>query len=316
MLHAGLENEPRALMKAIKRSLWISIGGIVLPLVTVFGVMKLFGYSNLESVFVGMVLSITAIAIAARILKDTKISRTKAGQIAMGAAILTDIFALVMFSVLLDVINTGGVEIASLVITIAKIAGFFGIVMFLGFKLQRHFASWFRSKGFTLTLIVALGLGLLAEWIGLHIIIGAFLAGLFIREEVLDAATYNKIEDRIYGLSYSFLGPIFIATLALDLDFKAAFAATGVLVALIVTRIVTKVLGAWIPAYLQKMPPKQALIIGLAMNTKGAVDLVIISIGFKQGIIDATIFSILITVTFASTIFTMICLKPLARHAQ
>jgi Kef-type K+ transport system membrane component KefB len=166
--------------------------------------------------------------------------------------------------------------------------------------ISRSFGRFMKKKGFTFSLIVALILGLLAEAIGLHMIIGAFLAGLFIREEILDEETFNKIEDRVYGLSYSFLGPIFFTSLAFHLDFSAiqSYSLLGILVFL---ALAGKFLGASGTARLQGFSIKDALMIGLCMNSRGAVDLIIASVGFEKGVIDQSLFSALVAVPFITT---------------
>ena len=183
-----------------------------------------------------------------------------------------------------------------------------------GLKLSPYMGRFLKNKGFTLTLIVALTLGLLAESIGLHMIIGAFLAGLFIREEVVDERVFHKIEDRIYGLSYCFLGPIFFTSLAFHLDFTAVTTLPWFLAAVLIVAILGKVVGAGGAAYLQKIKPVKALVIGLAMNSRGAVELIIASIGIQRGIIDQDVFSILVIMAFATTMFSIFTIRPLAKY--
>jgi Kef-type K+ transport system membrane component KefB len=194
-----------------------------------------------------------------------------------------------------------------------KVLLFFGIVIIGGIKAQKYIGRFLSSKGFTFALIIALTLGLIAESIGLHMIIGAFLAGLFIREEVVDPKIFHKIEDRIYGLSYSFLGPIFFASLAFHLDFTAFIQAPLFLAAILLVAISGKVIGAGGAAYLQKVNFKSSLIIGLAMNNRGAVELIIASIGIQMGIIGADVFSILVLMAFVTTLFSILAITPLAK---
>ena len=175
---------------------------------------------------------------------------------------------------------------------------------------------YFGNKGFTLTLIIALLMGLAAEAIGLHIIIGAFLAGLFMHEEVIDKKVFNKIEDRVYGLAYGFFGPIFFASLAFNLDFTAFQTAPYFLLAIITVAILGKIIGAGGAAFLLKMKPLKSLAIGIAMNSRGAVELIIASIGLQLGIIDSTVFSILILMAFATTIFSILTMAPIANKMK
>lgn len=314
MLHSGLEADPHELLKASKKSIFIAIGGVVLPFIGGYLVAQAFGQDLIPSLYIAMSLSITAIAISARLFKDYKIQKTRAAQVTLGAAIIDDILALILFSVIFSLVESGEIALIPILFLLAKVVLFFGVVLYAGLKLSPHANKALKTKGFTFALIVALGLGLFAEWIGLHMILGAFLAGLFIREEIVDPKVFNKIEDRIYGLSYGFLGPIFFTSLAFHLDFTAAFTAPWFLVLILIVAILGKMIGSGIPAYLQKLSLNESLVVGLAMNNRGAVELIIAAIGLERGVINQDVFSILVIMAFTTTLFTIFAMKPLAKR--
>jgi Kef-type K+ transport system membrane component KefB len=163
-----------------------------------------------------------------------------------------------------------------------KIVVFFGVVLVGGLKISKYINKILSKRAFTSTLVVALLLGMFSELIGLHAIVGAFLAGLFIQEEVLDNKIYKRLEDRVYGITYGFLGPIFFASLALYLDFSAVFEAPIFLISVILVAIFGKVFGAGLATWYQKIEFKKSVLIGLAMNSRGAVELIIASIGLQK----------------------------------
>ncbi|MBT4917571.1 cation:proton antiporter [Candidatus Peregrinibacteria bacterium] len=316
MLHAGLETDPHQLIKASKKSFLVAIGGLALPFAGGYFVSTAMGIPPQEALFIGTVLSITAIAITIRLFKEYNLQRTISSNVSIGAAVITDILSLIIFSVVLSVIETGDVSFIAISLLLAKIILFFGLVIFGGMKTAKYMNKFLSKKGFTSALIIALVLGLIAEWIGLHIIIGAFLAGLFIREEILDEKTFAKIEDRIYGLSYSFVGPIFFASLAFYLDFSGIMKNPLLLIALLATAIIGKTVGSGLMARVQKIKPQRALLIGIAMNSKGVVDLIIASIGLEKGIIGTEVFSILVVIAFTSTLFALFAVKPLIKYTK
>ncbi|OIP81471.1 hypothetical protein COW94_00155 [Candidatus Peregrinibacteria bacterium CG22_combo_CG10-13_8_21_14_all_44_10] len=316
MLHAGLETSPKDLFKASKRAVLVGVAGVVLPFALGLGVSHLFGYSFTESLFIAMGLSITAIAVSAKLFKDYAIMNSRVAHITMGAAIIDDILGLILFSVVLSIAEKGHIDAVELSILIGKIVAFFGIVLFLGkrFFRQLNKVLYAGNKAFTFTIIVALGFGLVAEAIGLHIIIGAFLAGLFLREEIIEVGLFNKIEDRVYGLSYSLFGPIFFASLAFHLDFSAFKTAALFTVVVILVATLGKIVGCGLAARMTKLGPKESLGIGLAMNSRGAVELIIASIGLEYGVIGTEVFSVLVVMAFATTIISIIGLKPLVKY--
>ncbi len=316
MLHAGLETDPKQLMKASKKAFLIAISGMLLPFGLVFILAKAFQYNTNEAIFLGLGLSMTAIAITVRVFKDYRASQTLAAQTAVSGAIATDILAMMAFALILNIFETGDVNLIGVGIIFIKILAFFAVVIWGGLRLSKHSNKLLKNKGFTFSLIVALTLGLIAEKLGLHMIIGAFLAGLFIREEVVDKKVFEKIEDRIYGISYSFLGPIFFTTLAFHLDFSALITGTGVLLILLVTGMIGKTLGATLAAITQKIKIKTAIVVGVAMNSKGAIDLVIASVALEKGLIGNDVFSILVAFAFISTFITIFALKPLIKMSK
>ena len=318
MLHTGLHTDPRGLLKATKRSMLISVISIILPFVAIFAAARFFNYDVNQSLFFAIGLSITAIAITARILKDYRIHKTKTAETVMGAAIINDILGLMIFSIIIDIAETGTIALEPLLWMLFKLVIFFGIIIFGGLRLSRHLGPILKDKGFTFAIIAAFTVGLLAEFIGLHLVIGAFLAGLFIREEVIDEKVFNKIEDRIYGLSYSFLGPIFFASLAFSLDPSIFIESPLFLLVIFAIATLCKLIGASVPAFLQidKVGYGEATLMGLAMNSRGAVDLVIASIGLNMGILDEKIFSMLIFLILATTLFSIFAIKPFAKYAK
>lgn len=318
MLHAGLETDHEELFKSSKKSLWVALGGMILPFIGGFYVSRWFGQTIEASLFIAMGLSISAIALAARLFKDCKIQNSETAHLTLGAAVIDDIMALILFSVVLNLAEAGSFQLIPLLILLTKVTLFFGITIIGGMKISKFMNRiiYFGNKGFTLTLIIALLMGLIAEAIGLHMIIGAFLAGLFMREEVLDKKVFEKIEDRIYGMSYGFFGPIFFASLAFHLDFTAFKTAPWFLISIILVATLGKIIGSGGAALLLKMKKAESLVIGLAMNNRGAVELIIASVGLEAGIIDSTVFSILVLMAFTTTIFSILATPPVVKRMK
>jgi len=313
MLHSGLETDPKKLYRASKRSILIALGGVVFPFLGGYLVSRYFGQSFESSIFIGMGLCTTAIAISVRLFKECNIQKTEVAHIALGAAIISDILVLIVFSIILTITNGESIILSDILFLLFKIVSFFILTLFIGHKASKYLPGVLLEKGFSLTLIAALVLGLLAELIGLHIILGAFLAGLFIQERVLDEKIYRKIEDRIYGLSYSFLGPIFFVSLAFHLDFVAIKEAPWFLLVIFLVAFFGKLFGSGIMAFFQKIEWKKSVLIGIAMNSRGAVDLVIASIGLQKGIIEKNVFSILVLVAFMTTLVSVFTMRKFSK---
>ena len=317
MLHAGLETEPKQLMKASKLGLAIAAAGVALPFGLGFFVAELFGATTIQSVFVGMGLSITAISVTVKLFKDLKYQNKEIKNLVMVAAVADDIIAFVLVSVVLTVATAGSITAMEIGFLLHKLLAFFGVIFLLGKKVFVHFFEKFFNatggKAFTLTLIFGFLFGFIAEKLGIHFVIGAYMAGLFVKEELINQHIYRKIEDRLFGLSYSFLGPIFFVSLGFHVDFAFLKDTTQLafLGSILAAAIIGKVVGAGLVARFFGKSRRQSAIIGFAMNGRGAVELILASIGLSYGIITEEIFSILVFMAFFTTFITPIVLKLL-----
>jgi Na+:H+ antiporter len=281
MFYAGMEMDPKELLQHIWPSLVVAAGGFALPFVMGFFVTRYFGGTVYQSLFIGIGLSITAIAVQAVILQELQIHKTRIGHVVMGAAIADDILSLIGLSVLLGLVKTGTVEPVGVLIIIGKVVAFFGFTILTGHFVIPIFTKRlddYHAKGFTFAMISALVMAVAAELAGLHTVIGAFLAGQFVRKEMMDEKIYHAISDRFYGLSYGFLMPIFFASLAFHIHFQWDGSFLFFAAAITITAILGKLIGCGIGALIFRYTVKESAVIGFGMNGRGAVELVIVAV--------------------------------------
>jgi Kef-type K+ transport system membrane component KefB len=208
MFHTGMEMDPKELVEHFWPSFSVALGGFVLPFILGYFATRAFGGTVYQSLFVGMSISITAIAVQSVILHSLRISTSHLGHIIIGAAIADDILSLIGLSVLLGLAKSGEIQFSELIVLFIKVGGFFGVTILLGHFVMPRFTRRLHDRegrAFTFAIASALTMGYLAELAGLHLIIGAFLAGQFVRKEVMDKKIYDSICDRFYALSYGFL---------------------------------------------------------------------------------------------------------------
>lgn len=324
MFHTGMELDPKELLEHIWPSLSVAIGGFILPFVLGYLAAWLFGGTVYQSLFVGMGLSITAIAVQAVILHSMKIHHSSIGHIIIGAAIADDILSLMALSVLLGLAKTGTVAFKPMLLVVLKVVAFFGFTIAIGHyimpKITRRLTNH-GEKAFTFAIATALVMAFLAEKAGLHLIIGAFLAGQFVRKEIMDENIFNIINDRFLGISYGFLVPIFFATLSFHLHIQVSAAFIVFAVVLILVAVLGKLVGCGLGAAVFKYNFHESVIIGFGMNGRGAVELVVamVVIKFSDALVaDGTIhsplltqdqFSALVLMAFVTTLMAPITLR-------
>lgn len=316
MLHTGVETNPREFLSAIKKSFGIAFIGALVPFFASMSVALLFGFSMNAALFIGITLTATAVVVTLKILKDLGLHNTKLARAIVASCIIDDLLSLIFFSLILSIVRSEDISILSLSIVALKSTLFFVVVIVVGYYLYPIMKRPFQKsngKGFTFLLILGIGFGLFAELIGLHMILGAYLAGLFFREEVASKSLIKKVEDRLYGISYSFLGPIFFISLGFHITFDA-FSENGIylLIALVVTCTVVQILSAGGMARLAKFSKVESLTIGVGMVGRAEMAFILAAIGLKLGAINDTTFSILVFATFLLNIIASIGLKTAA----
>jgi Kef-type K+ transport system membrane component KefB len=326
MFYAGMEMDPHELLEHFWICLAVAVGGFVFPFALGYAVAQLFGATVLQSLFMAMGLSVTALAVGARVLQDMEIHHSKVGHIIIGAAIVDDILALVSFSVLTGLAKTGQVDLFQVLVLLAEVAAFFGGTILVGHYILPRFTRRLKdeeAKGFTFALTAALIMGFLAEIVGLHLIIGAFLAGQFVRKEVVEPDLYRRLHDRFYNIIYGFLGPIFFVSLSFHVDLNLPAKDWWFLAAIIAVAILGKVGGCALPARIMQRNWQEATVIGLGMNGRGAVELIVAkavlllsyslmeSNVITEPLLTQSQFTILILMAFVTTLLTPISLRAI-----
>ena len=159
---------------------------------------------------------------------------------------------------------------------------------------------------------MAFALGLFAEAIGLHIILGAYLAGLFFEEKVAHPNLVRIVKDRAYGIAYSFLGPIFFISLGFSITFDISLGTVAFIAVLTVAVIVGQILSAGGMALRMGLPRNEALTVGVGMCGRAEIAFILAALALAQGAIDKPAFSALIFTAFILNLFTPMALKGCA----
>ena len=326
MLLAGLQMDPREIRKAGLRGGILSVIAFSLPYVGGFGIAALFGLGMLQSMFVGLLLSITAVPVSTIVLMQFGILETKLGNTVITAAVINDIFSLVVLSIVLQLHGANGAEVNIMETTRnsgIKISLFIGGI-FLVDILFRKANVWFQRRGtyffeklhtkeaaFGILLISTILVSVIAQVvIGLHFIIGTFFSGLIVYKEIIRKENFERVYGIISAISFGFFAPIFFAVIGININMDSIANNLPFFIVLAIVAVITKVGGGYIGSRLIKFSKDESLAIAFLMNGRGMVELVIASIGFSSGIIDSTIFSITVTIGWVTTILAPILSRP------
>ncbi|MCH7577759.1 MAG: cation:proton antiporter [Chloroflexi bacterium] len=306
LFFVGLETRLSELLEVGGRAAMVAVLGIIFPFILGFAFIWLtdpIGTEDLEieAAFVATAMVATSIGITARVLGDIGAIRTREARIILGAAVVDDILALLMLSV---VVGLGGDDFDALELGLTALAAvaFVAFAALVGTRVIRQYSIHLerlkiRNAPFLVAMIVMLGLSALAGIIGLAAIIGAFLAGMMLAE----AKERFNLEQQALPI-YEFLVPFFFVIIGTKVDPGAFTDPTVLAIALAVTGLA--VLGKLIGGGLASagMPFRSAAIIGTGMVPRGEVGLVVASIGAGIGIITDDMFSVVVFMSIATTI--------------
>jgi Kef-type K+ transport system membrane component KefB len=319
MYLAGLHMRPKELLEISVPGFVVASCGAFLPLAMGFGLAQWWGFGFVHSLFVGVGLSITAVAVNARILMELDGIGSRAGRIIMAAAVLDDVIGLVFFAILSSMASTGsppaGIHLAYI---LARIMFFFGLAVVIGFLLPSLVPQVKRMEGstdalFTFCLLVSFSFAFVAEEFGLHPMIGAYIAGLLVNSLSMRGVDTKRVAALFSPFALGFLGPLFFVYIGLEVDASALAGNATFVLAIVAAAILGKVVGCGGASRLMGSSWSEAAIIGAGMNGRGAVELIVAEFGRRlpgEPLPDV-LFSTLVVMAFVTTLLTPVALKLL-----
>jgi Kef-type K+ transport system membrane component KefB len=173
-----------------------------------------------------------------------------------------------------------------------------------------------------MVLVVALAFGAFAEVLGMHFILGAFMAGLFFQRSNLDDETFESVRESTEAVATGFLAPIFFASIGLHLTGAAVVEVPLFLAAVLVIAFLAKLIGCGVIAYAFHRDGAGAAVVGTAMSARGAVELIIADIALRAGLFDhpapipplvANLFSTVVIMAVVTTIVTPVAVNWILR---
>ncbi|MEJ2722598.1 MAG: cation:proton antiporter, partial [bacterium] len=147
---------------------------------------------------------------------------------------------------------------------------------------------------------------------------GAFVAGLFFGRRTIKPEVYEDVKSKVSAITTGFLAPIFFASIGMHLDLAAVGAVPGFLILLIVIAFASKLIGAAVPAILIGFGKRTALAVGIAMSSRGAVELIVAGVAKRAGLFDVAngqspivenMFSTIVIVAIVTTIIVPVGLR-------
>jgi len=317
MFLVGLELNPNLLVGRLPLASRITAAGVLLPLTLGVGLAGVFetwlpdllpGHHLLSgALFMGTAMAITAFPVLARILRDRGLQHQPVGALAITTAAIDDALAWILLAAVVALSRSSSIwgALGSFIGTAA-----WALLVLVGTRplrrwLEEHYKQG-RDLGPLLQSVLfsgALFSGVVTEWLGVHLIFGAFLWGLAMPRY---APIRRKLELQLESVVLRLLLPLFFAISGLStrigsLNSPSLWLA---LLAVLVVAVCGKFLGTWAIARLSGVESREAQALGWLMNTRGLTELVVLNVGLAQGVISTELFTIGVLMALATTVMT------------
>ena len=260
------------------------------------------------ALFLGAAMSITAFPVLARILAERRLTRTELGTLALACAAVDDVTAWCILAYIVAYVRSGH-QSRPLWITLAGVT-VFALVMIYGVRrLLRLFHSSFLRRGrvtenaMAVLLLLLLLSASMTEWLGIHLLFGAFLYGAILPR---DENFIHAVSEKLESITLVLLLPLFFAFTGLRTSIGLVRGAEMWMYCLliIVVAVAGKLGGSALASRAAGVPWRNALALGVLMNTRGLMELVILNLGLDLGVINQTLFSMMVLMALITTFLT------------
>ncbi|GAU36615.1 hypothetical protein TSUD_387670 [Trifolium subterraneum] len=306
----GLEMDMSIVKRTGTKAVSIAIAGMIMPLIVGVGIS--FSLSGIEDntneisyiLYLGIVLSVTSFPVLARMLAGLKLINTELGQLALSTSLINDVCAWVLLALAIALSEQNSSTWASVWVIVSNI--FFVAFCFV---VVRPAVNWLikktpEGKSFSdfqicVVLVGVMISAFITDVIGTHAIFGAFVYGLVIPNGPLGAAIIEKLEDVVSGI----LLPLFyaISGLKTNINLIHGTGSWSFVFTVIPLACFGKVFGTLIISVLYDTPIRDGIVLGLLMNTKGLIEMIVLNIGREQKVLGDEIFSIMVVATLIMT---------------
>ncbi|HEY4192924.1 MAG TPA: cation:proton antiporter [Mesorhizobium sp.] len=324
LLLTGMETDLKLVRRVRAACFSISTTGVLVPFACGFALAQFLPETLLPEpdervvagLFIGTALSISSVKIVAMVVRDMNFMRRNLGQVIVSSAIIEDTVGWLIIAITFGIATHGKVEIIPLLTSIGAVAAFMVFSFTLGRRIVFTLIRWtndvFRSEYAVITMIlIIMGvMALITDMIGVHTVLGAFVAGILVGESPILS---DHIESQLRGVITALFMPIFFGMAGLSADLTVLKDPTLALLTLglVLIASVGKFSGAFIGGKLAGLSVKEATAVGCGMNARGSTEVIVASIGLSMGILSQNLFTMIVTMA----VITTLAMPPMLRWA-
>lgn len=329
---AGLEMNLKDIFSALrKKALICALTSFTISFTAGIVLSYFIGLNLIPSMVVGLCFAISALPVVAGFLQSLKIVDSQVGHLIMGSAVLIDIVALLFLGITFDMEKTNTIFefIKIFSVKTFKMAFFFIAVMLVNKflrseiyranKTEKVFNTLISYLGkeaiFGIGVLFVLGFSTLSEALGFHFIIGAFFGGLLLNKDIIGTNAFHSMTRTLGAITNHFLTPIFFAYIGLHFSLEA-FNEWKLLLLAMTIAFSSKIFGGWLGSRLARFTNRESLQVGIILNSRGVLDLIVANLAYSKGYISTEIFSILIFLGVSSVLVNPVLYRRFVPNAS
>ncbi|WP_283594833.1 cation:proton antiporter [Limosilactobacillus galli] len=319
MFIAGLESDLSLLKKYLRPAVIVAVIGVVVPVIVMGGASYLFGFTKMESLFIGVIFSATSVSISVAVLREFNRLDSREGATILGAAVADDIIGVIMLSIMISMINgsKGGHTNLPLGLALLLQVLFFGgtylVVRWLAPYLM-HLSERLLTVAApsVMAMIICLGMAALADYVGLSGAVGSFFAGIAV------ANTHRKktIDRSFIPIGYALFIPLFFVSVGLNMRFDNLQRSFIFVIVMTILACLTKLVGCGAGAKLSGFNLPSSYVVGSGMVARGEMALITAQIGYEAHLMSSMYYSDVITVIILATVIAPFMLKHALKAAH
>ncbi|MDD6431690.1 MAG: cation:proton antiporter [Lactobacillaceae bacterium] len=319
MFIAGLESDLSLLKKYLRPAVIVAVIGVIVPVIVMGGASYLFGFTKMESLFIGVIFSATSVSISVAVLREFNRLDSREGATILGAAVADDIIGVIMLSIMISMINgsKGGHTNLPLGLALLLQVLFFGgtylVVRWLAPYLM-HLSERLLTVAApsVMAMIICLGMAALADYVGLSGAVGSFFAGIAV------ANTHRKktIDRSFIPIGYALFIPLFFVSVGLNMRFDNIQRSFVFVIVMTILACLTKLVGCGAGAKLSGFSLPSSYVVGSGMVARGEMALITAQIGYEAHLMSSMYYSDVITVIILATVIAPFMLKHALKAAH
>jgi Kef-type K+ transport system membrane component KefB/nucleotide-binding universal stress UspA family protein len=324
LLRTGMETDLSVIRRSRRTAFSVSIAGIAIPFACGMLVGEWLPQAVLPdpnkrfitALFLGTALSISSVKIVALLVRELGFLRRTVGQVIVAAAIIDDTVGWIIMSVTFGLAFNGRIDMASVTRSLLGTGVFLILSFTIGRRIVFLLIRWANDRfvselsAVTMIIVVTGTMALITDAIGVHTVLGAFVAGILVGQSPI---LTRHIDEQLRGLIVALFMPVFFGMAGLSANVRALTTPDLLLLtlALIVIASIGKFAGAFIGGRIGGLTFAESLAVGSGMNARGSTEVIIASIGLSMGALSQNLFTSIVTMAVVTTMV----MPPMLRWA-